>query len=134
MKENKVNISGFTLVELMIVIGIIGILSVLAIPSYQSHLEGVRRVEAKANLMELSGFMERFYTENSQYNQTRAASAAAVSLPVITSDSYTYSLFSVGETAYTLQAVPQGEQATDSCGTMKITNTNVKTPVTDGCW
>lgn len=40
--------SGFSLIELMIVVTIVGILSVIAIPSYQSYTERARFVEVMA--------------------------------------------------------------------------------------
>jgi len=46
MKKSK----GFTLVELMVVVGIIGILATLAIPNFMSFLSKAKQAEAKANL------------------------------------------------------------------------------------
>lgn len=60
--------SGFTLIELMIVVAVIGILAGIAYPSYQDSLVKSRRADAKSALLELSIFMERLYTATGCYN------------------------------------------------------------------
>ena len=70
---------GFTLMELMIVVAIIGILAGIAYPTYQDSVRKSRRADAEAVLLELAQWMERFYTENNRYDQTRAG--VAVVLP-----------------------------------------------------
>ena len=69
MKQTKNN--GFTLVELMIAVGIVGILSAIAYPSYQNSILKSRRADAKSGLLQLTNFMERLYTETGCYNPWR---------------------------------------------------------------
>src|SRR6218665_981002 len=63
MKQHRMQ-SGFTLIELMIVVAIIGIVSGLAYPSLKEQLAQSRRADAKAPLVGAQQWMERFYTEN----------------------------------------------------------------------
>ena len=126
MKKN-----GFTLIELMITVAIVAILAAIAYPSYQDSVRKTKRTTAQADLMELASFMERKYTE------TNAYPSASVALPFLTSprDSTTaYNLTKVSTSStFTLTATPTGGQSGDSCGTMTLNNTSVKTPVTN-CW
>lgn len=131
MKKN-----GFTLVELMITVAIVAILAAIAYPSYQDSVIKTKRAIAQADLMELSSFMERFFTENNKYNETNAATAVAVALPAIANDDYNYTLSAVSATAFTLTATPIAgtTQASDSCGALTLTNTGAKGAATTGCW
>jgi len=59
--------TGFTLIEVMIVVAIIGILASIAYPSYVDSVRKGRRAEARAALTELMQQEERFMTQNNSY-------------------------------------------------------------------
>jgi len=58
---------GFTLVELLIVVVIISLLAMVAVPSYNKSVAKARRADAQASLANLSGAMERWFTEKQSY-------------------------------------------------------------------
>jgi len=125
MKKN-----GFTLIELMITVAIVAILAAIAYPSYQDSVMKTRRGIAQSELMEAASFMERYFTENNTY--------VGATLPAtISSDFYGYSFSATPTaTAYTVRAIPTAgsSQASDTCGTMTLTQTGATTPTTSGCW
>lgn len=55
--------SGFTLVELMIVVGIIGLIAAVAVPSFLSYQARSRRSEAYVNLASLARAYKSYYAE-----------------------------------------------------------------------
>src|SRR3954469_13743825 len=59
--------SGFTLIELMIVVTVIGILAALAIPTYRGYLEQSRLSEAKPYLLDIASKMRSYKVRNGIY-------------------------------------------------------------------
>lgn len=123
--------AGFTLIEVMIVVVIVGILAAVAYPSYQEHVRKAKRADAQAALMELSQFMERYYTSNGRYVNS---DGDAPELPFDAapkdggSKSYDLAFAENSPTAnsYELEAIPTGSMANDKCGTLTLANTGAK--------
>jgi prepilin-type N-terminal cleavage/methylation domain-containing protein len=63
MKNISSRRSGFTLVEIMIVVAIIGLLASIAIPNYAQSREAARRSVCINNLQQIEGAMQRWSLE-----------------------------------------------------------------------
>lgn len=72
-------VSGFTLIELAIVLTIIGILSAIALPIYQDHALQGRVVDATNALSALRVRMEQHYQDNRKYISTSWATSPCTS-------------------------------------------------------
>ncbi len=64
----KINQNGFTLIELMIVVGILGILASLALGSFLSYQAKAKQAEVKANLGAIGEMAITYKSEYDTYN------------------------------------------------------------------
>jgi len=138
--------SGFTLIEVMIVVAIVGILSAIAYPSYAEYIRRGHRADARAGLLQAQQYLERASTATGVYPTTlpNALRWRLVDGTVDPTKRYTID-FQAGNTnaAFTLVATrtARGPQATDRCGDFTLTNTGTRsivnyasgTAVTE-CW
>ncbi|MDE2088436.1 MAG: type IV pilin protein [Gammaproteobacteria bacterium] len=137
MKHPNQN-KGFTLIELMVALAVFAILAAIAYPSYMSQVRKTRRADAQSMLLDASQREMRYYTANNTYtnDMTKLDYSAANNVPT-EHGYYLVSVAAANASSFTLQAVPQGDQTNDSCGTLKIDNLGQKT-ATGGtaadCW
>ncbi|QIL21705.1 type IV pilin protein [Thermomonas sp. HDW16] len=125
--------TGFTLIELMVVVAIIAILASIAFPAYTNYVVKTRRAAGAACLLEQAQFMERYYSTNMGY------SGAVLPGTACTTDltaHYTIALGASTASTFSLTATPKGAQAAKDtlCGTLGINEKGVKSPTTSGCW
>ena len=125
---------GFTLIEVMIVVVIIGILTAIALPAYTGYIAKANRADARAQLLQGTQFMQRFYSANDQYDQDRAANSVFDQIPanLKTSPPEGVTLYNLSVTAsvsaYTLTMIPQAnaKMASDPCGSFLINSVGTK--------
>lgn len=116
------SITGFTLIELMIVVAIVGILLAIALPSYRSYVQRGDRAAARAALSEAQQFMERYYTVNNTFASASLPSRFS-SVPT-GAPKYSITVGNLATTTFTLTATPIG--TVEKCGNLTLTHTGVK--------
>ena len=130
MKTYKKKRSGFTIIELMIVIMIVAILVSLAYPSYVGYVRKAKRGEAQQLLLNWAINEEIWRSNNTAYTLTLAP----------THDDYTFLASGVGAATYTLTATAasgndqEKDEARDGtdCSPISLTQDGTKTPAV--CW
>ena len=135
--------SGFTLVELMITVGIVAILAAIAYPSYQRYVARTHRNAASACMSQYAQVMERHYTTGMTYvNPPIPANGLPCSRENELNRRYTIGVRagSVTARAFILDSTPRDTQAAidAQCGTLTLDQTGARTVSgaagRDACW
>lgn len=65
---SKIKVSGFTLIELMIVVSIIAFLAMIAVPNFMRYVSKAKRAEVYLHLGSLYAAEKAFWAENGTYS------------------------------------------------------------------
>lgn len=119
--------SGFTLIEVMIVVAIVAILASIAYPSYTDYLRRGRLQEAPGALGDFRARMEQFYQDNRNYG---AAGACGIAVPATDSFGYACVLTNGGQ-GYSATAT--GTNALVTGFAYSVDETNAQATTCTGC-
>lgn len=109
---------GFTLIEIVTVLGVASVLSSLAWPSFQGSLQKARRAEAMLAMAQVQIAQERWYV-----NRGRYGSLEELRLPARTSAGhYQIAISDADAQGYVAVALASGAQAGDAvCRQLRLT-------------
>ena len=126
--KNHKHQSGFTLIELMIVVAIIGILIAVATPSYTKYVQRGNRAEGRAYLVNAAALLERYYSDNNAYSDTTNQMPAIVAAQAgATSETGKYTGSMTVATPWQIYTITAAENFNDTdCGDLTLTQAGVK--------
>ena len=121
--------TGFTLIELMIVVAMVAILASVAYPAYTSQIRKSRRADAQTVLLQAEQYLQRYYASSSTGYTGANLSRPGLTVSPVGADAGKQSYNILLEIAddgqsYTLSAAPV--QSGDPCGTLTLTSIGAK--------
>ncbi len=129
--------TGFTAIELLIVVVLIGVLAGMALPAYRAHVLRANRAEARAALLALATTQEKFYLQCHTYAAALDGSSPTSCSPVNlrfpeTSERGYYAIevnaATAGAWSATASAVATGPQHEDrKCRVFRLNSQGLKT-------
>jgi type IV pilus assembly protein PilE len=130
------NMSGVTLIELMIVVIIVSILAAIAFPNYQEFSARAKRNEAKTALLQIKINQERFYLNNNTFTQDMTQLGFSADPFTTDTGSYVVAVTAASPTNFSATATYQlgGNEAT-KCVTFTIDGRGAQTSGPEAnCW
>ena len=136
----KRTVTGFTLIELMIVLAIMAIIMTIAIPAYNDYVRRSRRTEAIAQLQNLALLQSKWRTERATYGAfTDIGGDPDTTMAATVGKYYDWDIATAAgpPATYTITVTTSGAQVGDkqngtACDTLTWNQDGVKTPA--GCF
>ena len=122
--------SGFTLIELMVVVAIVAILAAVAYPSYLSYMVRKDRAVAQSALMDIAQRQQQYLLDNRAYAPDVAT--LNVTLATNVTQTYTVAIASLAgpPPTFTVTATPIAGTKQAADGPLSIDQAGTKTPAT----
>ena len=117
--------SGFTLIEILVVVTIIGILSAIAVPAYSDYIVRGKVPDATSALATKRVQMEQYFQDNRTY-VAPAAGTYGCTADTTSSKNFDFSCTAVTANTYTINAVGKAQMA---AFTYTLDQNNAKTTV-----
>ena len=125
--------SGFSLIEVMMVVAIIAILSAIVYPTYQQYRVRANRAAAQSALMDIANREQHYFIDARGY--TNSLVTLGYTVPAEVSSFYTVAIPTADNTAtppaYSITATPISGTMQASDGTLTLTSTGTKTRGSD---
>ena len=130
--------SGFTLIEVMIVVAIVGILSAVAYPAYQDYVIRSKIPDATSYLASRQTRMEQWFQDQRSYLNTGGSCGGTAASDTNTSSYFNFTCTATA-TTYTLTATGKSQMAgftytVNDGGTRATTAVPSGWTTNTGCW
>ena len=129
---------GFTLLEVMVVVGIVAILAAIALPNYSDYIKRGKIIEATSGLSDMRTRMEQWYLDKRTY-----ANGCTTYLPAVQPTVHAFTIVCTIEAANAYKVTATGNAADGMTGfTYWIDDQNTHgtdstawgDPATTACW
>ena len=99
---------GFTLIEIMVVVGMVAILAAIALPNYSEYVKRGQIVDGLVPLADMGGKLEQYFQDNRTF--VGACATGTVAPMPVTTARFVYSC-NLAASTYTVTATGQGGMA-----------------------
>ena len=131
---------GFTLIEVLLAIGIVGLLAAIAYPSYQDALRKAQRADATNTLLKIQIAQEKYRNRHPVFTSDLADLPVHINgiMYISAEGNYQITMNYANEVAYEVEAVPVpgGKQEGDECHSFLLNQSGpvIDTDSSKMCW